>query len=181
MTGVSGPQMHERLVAEISNATESVFTTMLGLEAKAGHASAESPGPGPIGGISAMVGMVGPWTGAGSVSCDEATACKLASAMLMSEYTEVNDDVLDAMGEIANMVIGNIKTNLEMTFGQMSLGIPTVTFGKHFATRSTLKETWTLVPFACGGREVLVQVLLTDSSRISHRVSHHRVLAETGA
>ena len=60
------------------------------------------------------------------------------------------------------------------------LGIPTVTFGKDFATRSTLKETWTLVPFICDGHRIFVQLVLTDSARITHRASHSRVLVEAG-
>ena len=180
MTIPTGQPLQEQLAVEICAATKLVFSTMLSLDAQAGPSYFESPGPGPIGGVSAMVGMVGAWTGAGSVSCDEATACKLASQMLMCECTSIDDDVLDAMGEIANMVIGNIKNNLELTLGQMSLGIPTVTFGKDFATRSTLKETWTLVPFICDGHRIFVQLVLTDSARITHRASHSRVLVEAG-
>ncbi len=172
--------MHERLVSEISQATESVLSTMMGLASQQGLPSSDSPGPGPIRGVSAMVGIVGQWVGAGVVSCDEKTACKLASAMLMSEYDVVNDDVLDAMGELANMIIGNVKTNLELTLGNLALGLPTVTFGQDFATRSTVKQTWTMVPFTCEGAELVVQMLLTESSQIPHphRMAQHRSLVE---
>lgn len=165
-------QMHERLAGEIREATESVLSTMMGLTAVAGTATSDSPGPGPIGGISAMVGIVGPWSGAGVVSCEEALACKLAGAMLMSEYDSVCDDVLDAMGEIGNMIIGNVKTNLEVSLGALALGVPTVTFGRDFATRSTMRQTWTLVPFACAGSELYVQILLAEASQLA---SAHRV------
>ena len=183
MGSIGTDRMHHQLVDEIRQATEAVLSTMMGLEAKAGRPSADSAGPGPIGGVSAMVGIVGPWAGAGTVSCDGALACRLAGAMLMATYDSVNDDVLDAMGEVANMIIGNIKTNLEQTLGPMALGVPTVTFGKDFATRSTLKQTWTLVPFACDGGHLFVQVLLAESSRVAHtpRLAPPRVFAETRA
>jgi chemotaxis protein CheX len=172
--------MHERLILEIKQATEAVLCGMLAIEAAAGEPTADSPGPGPIGGVSSMVGMVGEWIGAGAVSCEKEMACRLASVMLMSEFTEVNEDVLDAMGEIANMVIGNIKTNLEETLGPMQLGIPTVTYGANFATRSMVKETWTMVPFHCNGDLFYVQVLLTETSRLSNAGRIQRVLTVAG-
>lgn len=152
---------------------------MMGIEPHRGTPSIDSPGPGPIGGVSAMVGIVGTWSGTGAVSCDEALACKLAGAMLMSQYDKVDDDVLDAMGEIANMVIGNIKTNLESDLGALQLGVPTVTYGRDFATRSTVKTSWTLVPFECDGETLFVQVLLAETAELSHHSRIHltRVLA----
>ncbi|MCC6538493.1 MAG: chemotaxis protein CheX [Bryobacterales bacterium] len=143
------------------------------MEPRRGKPSVDSPGPGPIGGVSAMVGIVGSWTGTGAVSCDEALACKLAGAMLMSQYDKVDDDVLDAMGEIANMVIGNIKTNLESDLGPLQLGVPTVTYGRDFATRSTVKTSWTLVPFECGGDTLFVQVLMTETAELTHHSRLH--------
>jgi chemotaxis protein CheX len=181
MEKMTRQQMHERLVAEIREATRSVLGTMMAMDAQPGEPSSDSAGPGPIGGISAMVAIVGPWAGMGAVSCDEAMACKLAGAMLMSEYDAVGDDVLDAMGEIANMIIGNVKTNLEATLGTLALGVPTVTFGKNFATRSTVKHTWTLMPFRCGDHELFVQVLLAESSRLPYAprvLSSQRTLVE---
>lgn len=171
--------MQERLVQEIKDATESVLGTMMGIAATAGEVEPDSPGPGPIGGVSAMVGIVGPWVGTGSVSCDESLACLLAGRMLMSEYTEINDEVLDAMGEIANMVIGNIKTNLEASLGTLALGVPTVTYGKDFATRSTVKQSWLLVPFDCEGQSLFIQMQLTEATQLphAHRQNLQRALA----
>ena len=77
------------------------------------------------------------------------------------------DEIRDAFGEVANMIIGNIKTNLEDELGCLALGVPTVTFGKNFSTRSTAKHSWTLVPFTCEGCQLFVQVLLVESSEFS--------------
>ena len=174
MAVLDAEQVHNLLVQEICAATESVLTTMMALASQAGRPAPDSAGPGPIGGVSAMVGIVGPWAGTGAVSCEEKLACRLAGAMLMSEYTEVNDDVLDAMGEVANMIIGNIKTNLEGTLGPLALGVPTVTHGQNFSTRSAAKHAWTLVPFACEGGQLFVQVLLIEGSSFHIPVPHRR-------
>ncbi len=171
--------MHEQFVSGICQATESVLSTMMGLSATMGVPSMDSPGPGPLGGVSAMVSIVGAWSGAGVVGCDEKFARRLAGAMLMTEYDSVNDDVLDAMGEIGNMIIGNVKNGLEAAVGTLALGVPTVTFGRDFATRSMVKQAWTLVPFTCDGDKFFVQVQLTEVSQVSHPVRvGHRQLAE---
>lgn len=156
--------IHELLVEEIKSATASVMGTMLGLAAEPGAPSSAAVEVGPADGVAALVGMAGHYTGTGTVFCSTELACKLAGAMLMSEFGEVCPDVLDAMGEIANMVIGNIKTNLEERFGPIGLSTPTVIHGHNFSTRATGNHTWTVVPFACEGDELLVQMMLVDSS-----------------
>ena len=70
--------------------------------------------------------------------------------MLMTEVSEINGDVLDGLGEIANMVLGNLKESLQSHTGPLGLTIPTVVYGKNFSTRSTTKADWTLVPFKSG-------------------------------
>jgi len=157
--------LHELLVEEIKSATASVFDTMLGLPVRAGAASSCAVEVGPADGVAALVGMAGHYTGAGSVVCSGELACKLAGAMLLSEFTEVCPDVLDAIGEIANMVIGNIKTNIEERFGPIGLSTPAVIHGRNFSTRTTGHHTWTVVPFECAGEQFLVQMMLVDSSR----------------
>ncbi len=160
--------IHELLSEEIRSATVGVLTTMLGLDADAGSATMSAVETGPSHGVAAMVGVAGPYCGTGSVVCTEEVACRLAGAMLMDEYPAVNEDVLDAMGEIANMVIGNIKTNLEERFGAMALTTPTVIHGGDFSTRASGKHTWTVVPFTIEGVGFFVQMMLVErAGRVS--------------
>ena len=44
--------------------------------------------------------------------------------MLMAEYLAVDGDVLDAVAEVANMILGNVKTTLERSLGSMGMSIP---------------------------------------------------------
>ncbi len=150
----------EELVGYILESTESVFSTMLGLDATAGKARLSEGAVGPSYGVAALVGLAGCWIGTGSVDCSAGLACKIAGAMLGSEYEAVDDDVLDAMGEVANMVIGNIKNSVEVVVGPMDLSIPTVVHGRNFTTRSHRNNQWTVVPFQCLGEEFLIQVML---------------------
>ena len=155
---------NEDLVRYILDSTESVFSTMLGLEISAGAPSVSQGAVGPSHGLAALVGMAGSMVGTGSIDCSATLACHFAGAMLGSEYEAVNDDVLDAMGEVANMIVGNIKTNVEAVVGPMDLSIPTVVHGGEFSTRSLRNNQWTVVPFYCMGEEFVVQTMLLPSN-----------------
>lgn len=155
---------NQEIIRYILESTESVFSTMLGLEITPGEPRLKQGVVGPSHGMAALVGMAGAFVGTGSIDCSERLACVFASAMLGMEYTSVNDDVLDAMGEVANMIVGNIKTNVEAVVGPMDLSIPTVVHGGEFSTRSLRNNQWTVVPFTCLGEEFVVQTMLLPSN-----------------
>lgn len=64
--------------------------------------------------LSGWVQLTGPWTGIVAVTTGRATAEQLASCMLKEHAPPVLDDedVADALGEMANVVGGNIKAVL---------------------------------------------------------------------
>ena len=103
-------------------------------------------------------------------------ACKIASAMLMAEYDSVDDDVLDAIAEVANMVVGNIKNLIEDDLGPMGLSTPTVISGCDFETRTPGNPDWVLVPFECDGETVTVQVVLAPATGVARK--RHSLLTE---
>ena len=156
--------LEESLSRYILESTESVFSTMLGWELTAGEPRIAHGNMGPSFGVAALVGLAGPWMGNGSLDCSATLACTIAGAMRRTEYQDVNEDVLDAMGEVANMIIGNIKTRAEAIVGPLDLSIPTVVYGRNFTTRSQSRNQWTVVPFQCQGEEFQVQVMLIPNN-----------------
>lgn len=149
-------------VAAITSATTEVFSMMLGIDVAAGEPFLDDSA-GTESGVLALLGLAGSWVGTGSISCSASLACRIASLMLMSEYAAINDDVLDAMAEVANMVIGNVKTKLEETLGTMNLSTPTVIYGRNFETRRVGSREWVSVPFPCEGGSINVQVCLAEA------------------
>jgi len=156
--------MREKVVNAVLTSTESVFSTMLGLELTAGDVYDNSGAANPTDGVVSLIGLAGPWMGTGSIACSPSLACKISGALLMSEYAAVDDEVLDAVAEVTNMVIGNVKTILEEEVGAMGLSIPTVIFGKNFATKSVGSNSWTVVPFHYEKETMIVQVCLVQNT-----------------
>lgn len=152
------------IVQAITAATHEVFSTMLGLEIEAGEVQWENAvAAAPSSGLVSLIGLAGSWSGTGSIASTGAFACRMASSLLMTSYEAVNEDVLDAVGEITNMIIGNVKTMLEEKAGPMGLSTPTVIFGRNFQTRSARIHEWTVVPFACERERLYVQLCIAPN------------------
>jgi len=156
-----GGPFHELLVDEILKTTMDVCRTMLDCHVEAGTPRWEEGETGSTNGVAAMIGLAGKYSGNGIVVCSPEAACTLAGRLLTTRFENVNEEVLDALGEIANMIVGNIKTNLWSRLGEMGLSTPTIIHGRDFTTHTTGKHPWTVVPFHLEGQIFHVQMILT--------------------
>jgi chemotaxis protein CheX len=114
---------------ELAQIVISVFDSMLNLEA------VESPVPwfpNPER-LTAAVHLAGAWSGAVLVECDRGQACRFASRYLSIEEPGAVDDVVrDFLGELANMVGGNLKCIL---IPGIQLSMPSVVDGSDYSMR----------------------------------------------
>ena len=90
--------------------------------------------------------------------------------MLMTETSAVNEEVLDAVAELTNMIVGSVKTELEQHLGPLGLSIPTVVFGRNFKTKSAGTNEWTVARFHWDGELLLVKLCLAPKERAAHAV-----------
>jgi len=153
----------QKLVEFITAATTDVFSTMLGMEVAAQEARIDPEFPTINDGVMALVGMAGSWTGAGVICCTAAAACKLCNQFIGTSAENVDEDVLDAVGEVANMIIGNFKTSVEEHVGALGLSVPTVIYGRNFTSRSIGQNSWTVVPFRSGDEVLEIRVCLAPA------------------
>jgi chemotaxis protein CheX len=162
---------HEDLTQMIVRAATDVSATMLNLELTAEEAYTNQSDPGSTHGVVSLIGLAGDWVGTGSLACSSAFACLLSSRLLMSSCEAVDEEVLDAMAEITNMIIGNVKTLLEERLGRLGMSTPTVVYGHNFTARSIGKSEWTVVPFQHDGHRLEIQLCLAPNrdSRIRPR------------
>jgi chemotaxis protein CheX len=163
--------LEQLIIAGICHATTDVFSTMLGVELGPGEAAVETGEPEANDGVVSLIGLAGPWVGTGSVTCSPEVACRVCSQMLMTEATAVNEEVLDAVAELTNMIIGSVKNDLEPNLGPLCLSIPTVVFGKNFRTRSAGTAEWILLRFPWDGDTLVVKMCLAQAEK-PHPASH---------
>ena len=86
--------------------------------------------------------------------------------------TAVDEEVLDAVAELTNMIIGSVKTDLEQHLGPLGLSIPTVVFGRNFKTRSAGNTEWIVVRFHWDDECLLVKMCLAPNERAGHTQPH---------
>lgn len=153
----------ELLVKEVVGAAKNVFETMLGLEVTPGDSTIEQNAPAENERVVALIGLAGTWIGTFMLCCKPELACKISSLMLMMECESINEDVLDAMAEMANMIFGNVKTELEPKLGNLGLSIPTVIFGRNFVARNAGQQSWTVVPIHVADQLMELKICLAKN------------------
>ncbi len=164
--------LHEVIIRCISQASANVFATMLGVDIRQGESSVENGSPDANDGVVSLIGLAGSWTGAGSITCSPALACRVCSQMLMTETAAVNEEVLDAVAELTNMIIGSVKNDLEEHLGPLGLSIPTVVFGRNFRTRSAGNSEWVAVRFYWDDECLLVKLCIARNERAGQAHPH---------
>lgn len=74
------------------------------------------------------------------------TYVKIASAMLMEEYTQYNDEISDVGREICNMIMGNAKRDLNEMGYTTNMAIPSTVEGKDHSIIYPSQTTVVLIP-----------------------------------
>ncbi|MDR3698565.1 MAG: chemotaxis protein CheX [Candidatus Sulfopaludibacter sp.] len=164
--------LQDFIVESIRQSVAQVFSTMLGSELGGGEFSLENGTPEVNDGVVSFIGVAGAWAGTGSISCSPTLACRICSQMLMTESSAVDEDVLDAVAELTNMVIGSVKTDLEGQLGPLGLSIPTVVFGKNFRAKSAGTTEWIVVRFPWDGEPLVIKMCLAPTEKSGHALPH---------
>lgn len=142
-----------------------LFSSMLNAEAKRVGLSVASNG-GERHEITALIGLSGSSArGAVALSFPSATAIALAASMFGVESDKVDEMVLDAIAETANIVAGGAKAKLHNTHGDgepIDLGLPTIVQGKDY-TLHPPDSKWLAVDFSSdfGVFKMLVMLEIT--------------------
>jgi chemotaxis protein CheX len=147
----------EVLPSELAQIVESVFATMLSLEVS------ECGTPWFPNGerLTAAVHLAGDWSGAVLLECDRSQACRFAGRFLSSDPPGTVDDVVrDVLGELANMIGGNLKCVL---MRGIRLSMPSVVDGSDYSLRVCGAEVRERIAFLCAEGLFWITVLSTRS------------------
>ena len=106
--------------------------------------------------LSASVQISGGWDGTVLVSCAEELARKVAASMFDSaEEATSDDEVRDALGEVANMTAGNVKALVE---SYCRLSLPMVAEGRELAISIPGSRVIAEASFDCADAPLTVEV-----------------------
>ncbi len=110
------------------------------------------------GDVSGVIGLTGQASGTISVSFTEQCILAVVSNMFGEEMTELNDEVQDAVGEIANMISGQARQKLETMGKSLKAAIPTVITGKGHTITHITNHPIMAIPFTTDQGEFTIEV-----------------------
>ena len=131
---------------EIISGTQDVFSTMLMVDLASGVVI-ENKKCEIQSNLTSMIGLGGGIRGLLAVHCPASVAKAITGTFLGMEVDDLDDDVKDAIGEIANMVAGNLKVSYAKYDINVELAIPTSIIGESFYVSGIADANRIIVPF----------------------------------
>ncbi len=108
--------------------------------------------------ITGVISMVGRRGNASiALTFSEAAILHIAKKMLPSEITTIDGIVIDLVGELANMVLGGAKRDLENRGYSFQLSLPTIIFGCDYLIAHKTNAPIIMLPFTMPEGEFVVE------------------------
>ncbi len=147
---------------EIADATREIFSSMIMLEVTAKEATKRTS-PEFTNSITGMVGLAGTSKGNLLIHLPAQVATAVTTAFLGMDVDSIDDDVCDAVGELANMLAGAVKTALDPSGSDIKLSMPSTVYGDAYNLDCQNCGINVLVPFDLDGAEFSVELQLIES------------------
>lgn len=142
----------------VAGSVQSIFLTMMGLSLSV----LDAPCAVDADRLTSSVYLEGAWNGAVSLQCSRRLACAIAGQFLsIDPPEEVDDDVRDVLGEIANIIGGNLKATMG---ADVRLSLPSVIVGSDYRVHLCGSAASNSVGFRFSGGEFLVTVLCKEGA-----------------
>ena len=106
--------------------------------------------------IRGIIGLMGALSGTVIVSLDQQVALSATGAMLGETPESMDENVIDAVGELANMIAGSAKSTLEHL--DIKLALPTVISGRNHNIAFGSVAQSICIPYTCDWGALSVEV-----------------------
>jgi chemotaxis protein CheX len=156
-----GGIMDVKYVNPFIKAVKKLFNTMIDVPFKLGTPSLKQ-GSVPEYEISSIIGLSGTVTGCVVINLSEEIALQLVSALIGEPVSELDADCTDAIGEVANMIAGNAKTDFPSE--GTAISVPSVVVGKHKVSYPSGLPIIS-IPCSTDKGELLIEVALREKGQ----------------
>lgn len=153
--------MDANLINPFIDATLHVLETMAATKAQAGKPFLKKDQTA-SGDVSGVIGLTGEASGMIAVSFSQGSILAIVSQMLGEDIKEMNEEIRDATGEIANMISGQARKKLEQMGRSLQAAIPTVIMGENHILTHVTKHPTIAVPFATDSGNFTIEVCFEE-------------------
>jgi chemotaxis protein CheX len=148
--------------SEICQIMQTIWSSMLSLDAEPVEWNGSTEGKERV--LIGCIPITGAWEGAVTFDCSEALARRLAATMMrLDAATIASEDVQDALGEMTNIIGGNVKRLLPYP---SRLSLPTVADGLDYSLKVAGSHPVSEVAFRCEGEPMRVRLLERDECAV---------------
>lgn len=127
-------------------AAQTVFKTMLGISVEMGKPALKNVNR-TSGDVTGIMGLAGDKKGTVTISLREAGARFIYKTLVGEECDSINQDVVDAIGEITNIISGQARKEFEKSGISLNAAIPMVIVGKEVEMNFITKIPIISLPF----------------------------------
>jgi len=115
--------------------------------------------------ISGIIGLSGEVSGAVAISMKENTAFQVTKILTGQDHKSIDADVTDAVGEIINIISGNVKKNFEDEL-RIKISLPSIIKGKaHSIVWPSEKTRIICIPFSIFNNQELCLSVAVDPTK----------------
>ena len=152
--------MNAEFINPFINAATNVLKTMAAITPEAGkpYLKTDSKTWGVVTGIIGMAGNE--ISGNMVISFDQGSILEIVNKMLMESYTEVSDEVVDAVGEITNMITGGAKKELSESGCVFEMATPVMLKGQGTELKQLAAVPVIVLPFTTGAGKFVIEANL---------------------
>jgi len=139
----------EQYIQPFIEGSEEVFRELCNVEIKAGRPFFVSKDEfDQSWDISGIIGLSGDANGAVAISIKEETAYRLTGILTGKEYKSIDKEVTDMLGEVVNIIAGNVKNVFEKKH-RIKISMPSIIKGKaHSIVWPSEKARIICIPFS---------------------------------
>ena len=141
----------------ISESTQEIFSSMIMLEVKPGEPFNRNKSM-LTNSISGIIGLAGNTKGLLAIHLPVSVALAVTTGFLGMDVDEIDEDVRDAIGELANMLGGSIKSAIDPKGSEIQLSMPSSISGEEYSIDCIADAQEITVPFELNGATFLVEL-----------------------
>ncbi len=154
-------RLDESLAKEIKTAVATAMQNTFEAKVTAGDYEIGEGVGSLVGDVSGVIGMVQSRLEATMIICfNFETVHEILPQVVGSSVSLTQEMTVDAVGEITNMIFGQIKTELNKRGNALKLGIPSVVIGRGHFVSQFHRGRYMIVPFYLDGHMFQVQIAL---------------------
>ncbi|MBF0100294.1 MAG: chemotaxis protein CheX [Desulfobacterales bacterium] len=149
--------MDVRYINPFINATKEILHSLTSYECKPGRAFVKTNDVA-LGDVTGIIGITGVVNGTIAVTFDEKSILTIVSMMFDEQFTKVDEEIIDAVGELTNMVSGHAINELVQLGFNFNISVPTVIAGKNHSVTHHTGGPKVAIPFSIADGKFTIEV-----------------------